>query len=120
MAHWTDDPAFDDALEIFDGRRFYGDDWRRLQRLREDAPIARVIGVAGTCHHAPAIARAVQQGVGEAALVPEPENPHDAKAVRVLLDGAHHVGHLPRGSAVPTTRVRVCHIGPGVWLAVDE
>jgi hypothetical protein len=43
MVHWTDDPVFDHALEIFDGRRFYGDDWRRLQRLREDAPIARVI-----------------------------------------------------------------------------
>lgn len=31
----------------------------------------------------------------DVALVPEPDNPHDRNAIRVLIDGTH-VGHLPR------------------------
>lgn len=36
------------------------------------------------------------------ALVPEPTNPHDSKAVRVDVVG-HHVGYVPRAE---TTRIR--------------
>ena len=57
------------------------------------------------------------EGVGDVALVPEPDNAHDAHAVKVVLNGVHHVGYLPRGS-VPPASARVCHVAPqAVWLA---
>ena len=35
MDRWYDDPLFDDAEAILGGKRVRGDDWRRLQWLKE-------------------------------------------------------------------------------------
>jgi hypothetical protein len=63
------------------------------------------LGVVGESFYQPALARvsgAPARGEHryecEARLLPEPTNPHDPKAVMVLVDG-YHVGYLPRGSA---------------------
>lgn len=36
-------------------------------------------------------------GEFEGLLVPEPENPHDSKAVKILHPNGTHVGYIPRG-----------------------
>ena len=80
--------------------------------------MARVVRVAGISFRAAAIAAATREGVHSAALVPEPDNPHDGRAVKVVLNGVHHVGYLPRGCAWDARAARVCHVGPtAVWLA---
>lgn len=67
----------------------------------------RLVNVAGESHYQEAlraIVGAASEGepqvrhATEAVLAPEPENPHDANAVLVTIDG-HKVGYLPRAEA---------------------
>jgi len=57
------------------------------------------VNVAGESHYQDALRAISGQGEirhdTEARLIPEPDNPHDANAVRVEIDGAK-VGYLPR------------------------
>jgi hypothetical protein len=64
-----------------------------------------LVNVAGESHYQDAL-RAIAGDAGgqvrlerEATLVPEPDNPHDANAVKVLI-GGRLVGYLPRAEAV--------------------
>jgi hypothetical protein len=64
-----------------------------------------LVNVAGESHYQDAL-RAIADGADgevrlerEATLVPEPDNPHDANAVKVLI-GGRLVGYLPRAKAV--------------------
>ena len=65
----------------------------------------RLVNVAGESHYQEAL-RALAPAAGgesvrlgtEAVLVPEPDNPHDANAVRVEIAGSL-VGYLPRAEA---------------------
>lgn len=57
--------------------------------------------VVGTSHHQDTLARAADTHGRRkflAMLKPEPDNPHDANAVAVIIDG-HMAGHLPRDDA---------------------
>jgi hypothetical protein len=64
-----------------------------------------LVGVVGYDFHQPALfAASGAPRRGEfryeclATLVPEPDNPHDDRAVKVMV-GEHHVGYLARGGA---------------------
>lgn len=64
-----------------------------------------IVRVVGTEHRQPALFAAIHApSQGEfrfeclATLVPEPDNAHDNRAVKVTI-GEHHVGYLTRGSA---------------------
>jgi hypothetical protein len=67
---------------------------------------SRLVNVAGESHYQDAL-RAIAgasdepqvRHATEAALVPEPDNPHDPNAVRVEIDG-RYVGYLPRAEAL--------------------
>lgn len=68
----------------------------------------RLVNVAGESHYQDALTEIVGDAAAseaqvrhptEAVLVPEPDNPHDANAVRVEIDG-RKVGYLPRAEAV--------------------
>jgi hypothetical protein len=53
----------------------------------------------------------------KAELVPEPENPHDPKAIKVLVDGVH-VGYIKAGSCAHIHKLlsenRIQSIKPGI------
>lgn len=115
MLHWTDDPIFDHATEVVGGVTVRGDTWRRLQRLREDCGHkGDVVPVAGITFYGGA-------RYGDVELVPEPTNPEDADAVKVMINGVH-VGHVPRGRVVPPGPVCVLAAHSGsrqfCWLFV--
>lgn len=97
-----------------------------------------LINVAGESHYQDALRSIVQTIEGEvrvdttAHLVPEPDNEHDAHAVRVEIEGAK-VGYLPRevaslyatalGPIVARGRVPACEAaivgrGPSTMLGV--
>ena len=120
MDSWYEDPIHDDAQEIFCGKLFKGDDWRRLQRMKETGMAQEIIGVAGTTFHSDAVKNSL--GKEQVVIVPEPENPYDSGALRVEV-GNHHVGYVPRGKKLsPDAKFRVVKAGmepqPHVWLAV--
>lgn len=49
---------------------------------------------------APAVERAANEGkLLGARLVRDPENPHDANAIRVVVPEVGHIGHIPRDLA---------------------
>lgn len=54
----------------------------------------------------------------KAELVPEPENPHDPKAIKVLVDGVH-VGYIKAGSCAHIHRLirenRILRIEPEIF-----
>lgn len=58
-----------------------------------------LVNVAGESHYQDALRRIAGAGEvrhqAEAHLIPEPENPHDANAVRIEI-GGRKVGYLPR------------------------
>lgn len=60
-----------------------------------------LINVAGESHYQDAL-RAITRGEPrlntDAALIPEPDNPHDPNAIRVEIDG-RKVGYVPRSKA---------------------
>jgi hypothetical protein len=77
----------------------------RILRLESPTTQLRVVGTQGRQKLIWAIVGPPTQGGdsradwrGEAALEPEPENPHDPSAVRVLI-GGDHVGYLERAVA---------------------
>jgi hypothetical protein len=114
---WYDDPIFDDTEEVVDGKRFRGDDWRRLMRVKEANPAAKVISVAGVTYRRAAIEKMTSS---TAILVPEPDNKHDPNAIRVEV-GGQHVGYVPRGASVSPQHAPVMKWGvdpPFVWIAV--
>lgn len=119
VAEWFEDPAFDDTAEVYAGKYFHGDDWRRLQQAKEQG-LREVISVAGVTFHR----GNVEQVIGKhgVALIPEPDNPHDDGAIRVEVAGKH-VGYIPKGRPIsPQANAQVLKIGmvpqPHVWLAV--
>lgn len=61
-----------------------------------------LVNVAGESHYQDGLRVITGEGdvrhQTEAYLIPEPDNPHDADAVRVEIDG-HKVGYLPRALA---------------------
>lgn len=65
-----------------------------------DLPGGLVVEVGGESFYAAAL-RGLAEGPRErwASLVPDPDNPYDPNAVKVVIDGIH-VGHLDRGTAV--------------------
>jgi hypothetical protein len=74
-----------------------------------------LVDVVGESYYQPAIRAACGAGGNEevkfecfAELVPEPENPHDPNAVKVMIDG-RQVGHLSRADAV--------ELGPAIVAA---
>ena len=117
---WHDDPVFDHMVEVVDGKTFKGDDWRRLMRLKEDSKV-EVVSVSGVTFRKDALKSAMGRPPSPT-LVTEPENEHDANAIRVEI-GGNHVGYIPRGKPVsPDARVHICKWGldpPHVWLAVE-
>jgi hypothetical protein len=93
-------PALDDVVEV----------GVRIQSGSEES-----VNVVGESHYQPAIRAACGAGVNEdvlfecfAELVPEPENPYDPNAIKVLIDG-RKVGHLARSDAV--------ELGPAIVAA---
>ena len=50
-------------------------------------------------------------------LVPEPDNPYDANAVRVLLQG-QKVGYVPKSDSLPISTY--LQMGRGLYGAVSE
>ena len=122
MAFWFDDPVFDDAEEELGGKLFVGDEWRKLQFWKETKGMRDLIPVAGTTFKAVGVMKAMQSASEETKLQPEPTNPHDKEAVKVLV-GGQEVGYVPRGKRVsPDACVSVFRMGmephPYVWLAV--
>jgi hypothetical protein len=82
----------------------------RIERFGDE-----LINVVGESHYQPAIRAACGAGINEevlfecfAELVPEPSNPYDSNAVKVLIDG-RQVGHLSRSDAV--------ELGPAIVAA---
>ena len=119
---WYEDPVFDNEREEFAGKVYEGDEWRKLQQYKEDFGIRDVIPVAGTTYKANKVKQAMEANVKEAHLIPEPENPYDKDAVKVVVAGCE-VGYVPRSKRLsPQCRVSVFQIGmkpkPHVWLAV--
>ena len=121
MTSWFDDPSFDDMVEVVDGKKFMGNDWRRLMSIMEETNKVRVVPVAGITFHQDSL-KIAMKGPPSLALVPEPENQHDSNAIRVEI-GGNHVGYVPRGKNVsPDSRAHVCKWSmdpPHVWLAVE-
>lgn len=76
------------------------------------------MNVAGESHYQEALRELVEDAEGEvrhpvdAALVPEPENPHDPNAIRVEIEG-RLVGYLPRAQAVAYGTVVAAIAGRG-------
>jgi len=66
-----------------------------------DLPGGITVDVVGESFYAAALRGLADDGPRErwACLVPDPDNPYDPNAVRVLIDGIH-VGHLDRGTAI--------------------
>ena len=121
MASWYEDPIHNDAQEVFCGKLFRGDDWRRLQRMKEAGLVQEIIGVAGTTFHRDAVKNSLGKEE-EVVIIPEPENAFDRAALRVEVDG-NKVGYVPRGRRLsPGSSLRVIKSGlepqPHVWLAV--
>ena len=120
---WYEDPIFDDAVERVGAHRFVGDAWRRLQQLRDaGVTCTDVFSVAGTTFRAAEVEAVYNEGVRDAVLVPEPTNPVDPNAVKVLVNG-RHVGYVPRARAASTRgSVYVCNVGvspqPHVWVTL--
>lgn len=119
---WMYDPIFDDAEERFCGKLFKGEAWRQLQLLKEEGMINEVVSVAGTTFRHEAV-KAVKHH-SKVKFEPEPDNPHDPNALKVLVDG-EHVGYVPRGRPIsPDAKVKLLKWGmeptPHVWLAVAE
>ena len=118
---WYDDPIFDDAHETIDGKNFKGDDWRRLQQVKECGAIQELIAVAGTTFRADAV-QASLNTKRDVSIVAEPTNPYDKHARRVVV-GDSFVGYIPKGKPLsPDARLHVVKMGmdpqPHVWLAV--
>lgn len=120
---WMYDPIFDDAEERFCGKLFKGEAWRQLQLLKEEGLISEVVSVAGTTFRHDAVKGVMHHSKVE--IEPEPDNPHDPNALKVLVSG-EHVGYVPRGSKPisPDAKVNLLKWGmepsPHVWLAVAE
>lgn len=63
-----------------------------------------VFPVAGFAfHEGPGMIRRLQPG-DELVLVPEPENPHDPRAIRIEAHG-RHIGYVPRSENRPLGRL---------------
>lgn len=87
-----------------------------------------VFPVAGfQFHDGPPILERIRVGM-PLALVPEPDNPHDGRAIRIEACG-HHIGYVPRSDNRPLVRLlrqgaplsaRVIGVKPGgeSWDAV--
>ena len=121
-AHWAEDPVFDAATEVVGDVTVRGEAWRRLHRLREDSGrVGVVVRVAGPTHYVPAVRRARERGGDDVRIVPDPTNAEDANAKRVLVAG-EHVGHVPRGYALPPGPVHLLALDtrpvPHCWLFV--
>eukprot|EP00966_Prymnesium_polylepis_P127706 2952751-Prymnesium_polylepis.1 len=117
---WYDDPVFDGATETFCGKLFMGDDWRRLQRMKDAGKLHEIVGVAGTTFYSDAVRKSL--GRERVAIIPEPDNPYDSAALRVEVDG-NKVGYVPRGKQLsPDAKLQVIKTGleptPHVWIAV--
>jgi hypothetical protein len=54
-------------------------------------------------HDGPALLERIRPGMA-LELVPEPENPHDPRAIRVEVYG-HHIGYVPRSDNGPLGRL---------------
>ena len=122
MDFWFDDPVFDNAEEQFGGKLFVGDAWRKLQYWKETKGMRDLISVAGTSFKSVGVMKAMQSSSEETMLQPEPTNPYDKEAVKVLV-GGQEVGYMPKGKRLsPHSRVSVFRMGvdpsPYVWLAV--
>jgi hypothetical protein len=115
------DHGFDDVQERVGGKLLSGDAWRRYMRVKESAPNARLIAVAGTTFRVESLERAMGKNASTATLVPEPHNPHDSNAVRVDVAG-EHIGYVPKGTKIsPHARPEVVKWGVApahAWLAV--
>lgn len=125
--HWTDDPCFDDHTEYVNGKLLRGDEWRRYERMKEEAANrgakGDLLAVAGTTFRP----KAVYDNEGgvkrrRVEFVPEPDNAYDKDAVKVHVDG-EHVGYVPRGTSRPKA-ARLVKMGsepvPHVWLFVEK
>ena len=118
---WFDDPIFDEEKEEFGGRVFEGQEWRKLQYYK-DQGMRELVSVAGTTYKATGVKQAIGAPTKMASLIPEPDNPYDKEAVKVVVSGCD-VGYIPRSKRLsPKCRVSVFQIGlepkPHVWLAV--
>lgn len=78
----------------------------RAPSLRVTTTLYDNVPVVGESFYQPALRAITCTEEGEAVecdciaeLVPEPENPHDSNAVKVVIDGSK-VGHLSRANAV--------------------
>jgi hypothetical protein len=56
-------------------------------------------------HDGPALLERIRAGMA-LELVPEPENPHDPRAIRIEVYG-HHIGYVPRSDNGPLGRLLV-------------
>lgn len=115
--NWYDDPLFDGESETVSGHDVRGDDWRRLQELRErSGKVVQLIKVAGTTFRLAAVPKG-----RDVTIVSEPENKFDSNAKRVEVDG-EHVGYIPRGGRVIEGPVSLFKAGmtpyPHVWVCI--
>lgn len=121
---WYEDPCFDDMHEAVGGKCVRGDAWRRLQFLRERGVAGELIAAAGTTFRAEGVRRGTKRAREGTRLVPEPDNPHDPRALRVEV-GGEHVGYVPKGKQLPSPCpcAHVVTIGdapaPHAWLLVE-
>eukprot|EP00966_Prymnesium_polylepis_P252216 5830971-Prymnesium_polylepis.1 len=117
MPKWYDDPVFDGMEEYFDGKRFKGDDWRCMVKVKEASPGAKVFSVAGVTFRRAAIEKMTTRA---ALLVAEANNPYDSNAVRVEV-GGEHVGYVLRGASIAPQAAEVVKFSLDplhVWVAV--
>jgi hypothetical protein len=80
------------GLEVWDaeGRDVPWDDYRRID------PSARNFKIAGAHYREEALQSDAFAPGSRLTLVPEPDNPHDPQAIRVLgATGTEHVGYVP-------------------------
>ena len=120
---WYEDPVFDNEEEVYCGKTFKGEDWRRLQFWKEQG-MADLLSVAGTTFKREGIEKVVNMSHKTVQLVKEPDNRYDKNAIKVEVSG-QHVGYVPKGKQLsPDARVNVCKVGlepnPYVWLAVTS
>ena len=95
---WYEDPIFDNTQDSFCRKNFYGDDWRRLQCLKEECKVQHLICLAGTSFYQEGIQLASEKRGLDIKLVAE-DNKFDPNATRVDVNG-ETVGYIPKGMSV--------------------
>ena len=95
---WFDDLCFDNFEEVFCGRLFAGEDWRRVQHLKEAHQVENLMCVAGCSFYTKELEESLRRANKEGFKIrieAEPDSTFDKNAKRVTMNGLK-VGYVPR------------------------